>query len=219
MVVYQYIEMPPDPLTRGQTRAPMRLGLMPVASVLITSSEFATDTESTSGTGSDAKAIRADTLQADSRRAVGRGQGCRFLGPRSSRVRGAGLPVGTQDLCRPEPRARRPQARVARPARRTHRRAGAQAGGRRDRPHQAGRGSGFRAAQACSHRGGPGGTLHGGACDGELQCAHPGHLPGIARQPHSAGTGNDGNSLGRPVGGGGAPLPTARHPPGRRTGR
>ena len=60
---------------------------------------------------------------------------------------------------------------------------------RRHRPHQAGRGSGPSAASARAHRRRSGGALHGGACGGELQCAHRRDLPGIARQPYPAGIG------------------------------
>ena len=131
----------------------------------------------------------------------------------NSRLRGPRLSVRAQDLCRAEPRPGRIEAHYPRPAWRAHRRAGAQTGGCRHRPHQEGREPGGGTAGARVHRGRSGTALPGDACGGELQRAHCGDLPRIARQPHPAGTGSDADHFGWPAGGGGAALRASRHPP------
>ena len=90
------------------------------------------------------------------------------------------------------------EAHDPRPTWRTHRRAGAQTGCCRHRPHQKGREPGGGTAGARVHRGRSGTTLPGDACGGKLQRAHRGDLPRIARQPHPAGAGNDTDRFGRP---------------------
>ena len=122
-------------------------------------------------------------------------------------------PHGPESLRRPEPGPGRAEARHPGPAWRYLGRTGARQGGWRHRPHQAGRGSGPPAASARAHRGRSGGALHGGACGGELQCAHRRDLPGIARQPYPAGIGRAGDRGGRAGTCRGAALRASRYAP------
>ena len=168
MTLFQYLEFFSDPLTSRQTRAPMRTCLMPLASVVLTIPKTAIGSEKRTGTRSDAKTSRAHNLQTNRRRAGRRGKGRRLLGSRTGRLRSPRLSVRAQDLCRAEPRPGRIEAHYPRPAWRAHRRAGAQTGGCRHRPHQKGREPGGGTARARVHRGRSGGAVHGGACGGEL---------------------------------------------------
>ena len=163
------------------------------------------------GPGGHAQANAAHALQAHRRPAVRRERGRGLLGPGPSGVRGPGVPVGAQGVRGPVPRSGRHQAGVAGRVRRALLRAGAQAGARRDRPHQAGRGGGCGGARARVHRRRPRGTLHGGARGDELQRAHAGDLPGVSAQPHPAGAREQAGGDGGPGGRGGAALRAARH--------
>ena len=68
-------------------------------------------------------------------------------------------------------------------------------------------------ASARAHCGRSGGALHGGACGGELQCAHRRDLPGIARQPYPAGIGRAGDRSGRAGACRGTALRASRYAP------
>ncbi len=166
----------------------------------------------------DAKARRADHLEAIRRRAFRRGQGDGLLGPGAPGLRREGLPLGLQDIRGPEPGAERHQTPVIGPPRGDHRRAGTQACRRRRRPHQAGRGPRGEAARARAHRRRPGRALHGGPCRGALQRAHPGDLRGLAEEPHPARVRRDGGGLRRPGGGCSVSLPPAGDAPCREPG-
>ena len=152
-------------------------------------------------------------LRARSRGAPHR-QGHRVLGPRASRLRGAGLSLGEQGLRRADPRRRPVEADHGGPPRAAPGRQGARDGGRDHRPPQGRRGAptrfgaprtGSRAERRRSR-----GALSAGARGGALQAFERGALPAGGRQAHPAGVGRGSGRGGRAAGCRGPASPAAR---------